>query len=160
MILIAGIALMVSSCNSGSQGNGQGQKYVFPTELPADAPVSEIVINSNDQMKYDQEVLTVSSGSRVQLTLNHTGKISKEAMGHNLVILKQGVDLEDYARRAVNASGSGYIPEGDEAIAYTRMIGGGESTTIRFDAPAAGTYEFVCTFPGHYLAMQGELIVE
>jgi azurin len=40
------------------------------------------------------------------------------------------------------------------------MIGGGESDTITFDAPEAGTYVFLCTFPGHYQVMRGEFIVE
>ena len=30
---------------------------------------------------------------------------------------------------------SEYIPEGDNEIAYTKMLGGGESDTITFDAP-------------------------
>ncbi|MEL7145010.1 MAG: azurin [Bacteroidota bacterium] len=158
MVLV--IMISVSSCGAGSGSTDVAQKYTFPSALPADAPVSEVVINGNDQMRYDKEVLTVKSGSRVKLTLNHAGKISKEAMGHNVVILQKGVDLEAYASAAMKASGSGYIPEGDEAIAYTRMIGGGQSTTIRFDAPAPGTYEFVCTYPGHSLIMKGKFIVE
>ena len=50
-----------------------------------------------------------------------------------------------------------YIPEGDETYAYTKMIGG-ESDTITFDAPEAGTYVFLCTFPGHYQVMRGVIV--
>jgi len=42
---------------------------------------------------------------------------------------------------------------------YTRMLGGGESDTITFDAPEPGTYIFICSFPGHYQLMMGEFIV-
>jgi uncharacterized cupredoxin-like copper-binding protein len=32
--------------------------------------------------------------------------------------------------------------------------------TFTFETPGAGTYEFICTFPGHYLAgMKGNLVV-
>ena len=48
----------------------------------------------------------------------------------------------------------------DKFIAHTKMLGGGESDTIEFDAPAPGTYTFMCTFPGHYALMQGKFIVE
>ena len=44
-------------------------------------------------------------------------------------------------------------------LAYTKMLGGGESDTITFDAPEPGTYIFICSFPGHYQLMMGEFIV-
>jgi azurin len=40
------------------------------------------------------------------------------------------------------------------------MIGGGEQTTITFDAPEKGVYDFICSFPGHVALMQGKFIVE
>ena len=58
------------------------------------------------------------------------------------------------------AKDNGYIPEGDDIIAHTKMIGGGESVEITFDAPAAGTYDYICPFPGHYGIMKGKFIVE
>jgi azurin len=93
------------------------------------------------------------------LTLNHKGKVSKEFMGHNFVLLKKGVNVDEYAKKAVLAKSNDYIPNSDEAIAYTKMLGGGESTTISFLAPEPGTYNYICTFPGHYMMMRGELIV-
>jgi azurin len=39
----------------------------------------------------------------------------------------------------------------DQLIAYTEMIGGGETSTVEFTVPeTAGDYDFICTFPGHY----------
>jgi azurin len=40
------------------------------------------------------------------------------------------------------------------------LIGGGESTTIEFEAPEKGEYTFLCTFPGHFGLMNGKFIVE
>ena len=64
------------------------------------------------------------------------------------------------AKRAVKAKKSDYIPEGNETIAYTKMIGGGENTTISFQAPKPGIYVYICSFPGHYNLMKGEFIVK
>ncbi len=130
-----------------------------PTEQTTSSS-NEVVINSNDQMLFDRSIINVKSGESVTLTLNHTGKIAKEFMGHNFVLLKETTDVDDFARRAMASKDSEYIPEGDETYAYTRMIGGGESDTITFEAPGPGKYIFICTFPGHYQVMRGEFIVE
>jgi len=120
----------------------------------------KIILNSNDLMQFDKKVLSASPGQKVTLTLNHTGRGNKMIMGHNFVLLKSGVDVDLFARKAVQARDTEYIPEGDEMIAYTKLIGGGESVTISFEAPEKGIYNFICTFPAHYQLMSGQLIVK
>ena len=119
-----------------------------------------LVLNSNDQMLFDKSVLKAKAGEEVNLLLNHTGQIGKEFMGHNFVLLQNGVDVDVFAQAAMLAKESEYIPAGDDTIAYTSMIGGGESDQISFTVDEAGTYVFLCTFPGHYQIMRGEFIVE
>ncbi|MFN5664281.1 MAG: plastocyanin/azurin family copper-binding protein [Bacteroidota bacterium] len=34
------------------------------------------------------------------------------------------------------------------------------TVTVEFTAPEPGTYTYICTYPGHWMAMQGTLIVE
>ncbi len=119
-----------------------------------------LILNSNDQMLFDKGLLKGKSGEEINLTLNHTGKISKEFMGHNFVLLKKDVDVDDFAQRAVIAKDNQYIPEGDETIAYTNMLGGGESDSITFTVDEPGSYIYICTFPGHYQIMKGEFIIE
>ena len=48
-----------------------------------------------------------------------------------------------------------------EIIAYTGMAGPDETVTVEFTAPETpGKYDYICTFPGHYLAgMKGVLII-
>ncbi|GHA37716.1 hypothetical protein GCM10007103_19000 [Salinimicrobium marinum] len=123
--------------------------------------VVEVSITGNDQMQFNKNELRVKAGQTVRLTLNHSGQLAENVMGHNVVILKQGTDVTDFGTRAASARDNDYIPaDSDEVIAHTEMIGGGESTTIEFEAPEAGTYTFICSFPGHYVQMQGEFIVE
>ena len=83
-------------------------------------------------------------------------------MGHNFVLLKAGTDLAAFSAKAINAKNTNYVPPSEAAsvIAHTEVVGGGGSTTIEFDAPAKGSYPFICSFPGHYAIMKGQFIVE
>ena len=57
-----------------------------------------------------------------------------------------------------------YIPQSDDVLYYTDIVAPGQSQTIYFQTPATpatpGRYPFLCTFPGHWMVMNGELIVE
>lgn len=120
----------------------------------------KIILSSNDNMLFDKQIIYASSRQKITLTLNHNGKLDKKIMGHNFVLLKAGVDVVDFATRALEARDNEYIPEGDEIIAYTKLIGGGESDTITFDAPTKGSYNYICSFPGHYGIMKGILVIK
>lgn len=123
--------------------------------------VVEVQLTGDDQMKFNLKEIRVKAGQTVKLTLKHVGQLEENVMGHNFVLLKQGTDLAQFAQQAASAKSNDYIPQNtDKVIANTEMIGGGEETTIEFKAPAAGTYDFICSFPGHYIQMQGKFIVE
>ena len=156
------LSLLVLSCN-----NTNSSKEKFTYERTKEEPVivqnnminNNVTLNSNDQMKFDKKIIKVNSNQKVTVTLNHTGRFPAASMGHNFVLVKNDVDINEYALRAAGARNSEYIPEGENEIAYTKMLGGGESDTITFDAPEPGTYTFICSFPGHYQLMMGEFIV-
>ena len=97
----------------------------------------------------------------MKVILKHVGKATVDAMGHNLVILASGTDFNAFANAAIDAQDNNYIPKAMEhtVIAKTAMIGGGETTVMEFVAPPTGTYDFLCSFPGHYLYMRGKLVV-
>ena len=123
--------------------------------------VVEIALAGDDAMKYDKSEIKVKAGQKVKLTLTHTGKMELKIMGHNFVLLKAGTDVAAFATKAIAAADNDYIPAGTDAvIVSTKTVGGGESTTVTFDAPAKGTYDFICSFPGHYAMMKGKFIVE
>lgn len=120
-----------------------------------------IVIESNDQMKFNKSEIVVKSGETITLVLKHTGKLPVQAMGHNLVILQKGTDIPTFARNAMNAKTTNYVPvNSPQVIASTKVIGGGQTTSITFKVPAKGIYDFICSFPGHFSMMKGKFIVE
>jgi azurin len=47
----------------------------------------------------------------------------------------------------------------DDIIAHTPMSAPGETVTVEFTAPAEGDYPYICTYPGHYMTMQGTMHV-
>lgn len=121
----------------------------------------DVVVNSDDAMKFDVSEIKVKAGEEIKLTLNHTGKLAKDVMGHNFVVLATGTDVQAFANAAIQAKANDYIPEGDDRVlAHTKVIGGGESDTITFTLKEKGTYEFICSFPGHSFMMKGVIIVE
>lgn len=120
-----------------------------------------IIINSDDfSMKFDKKEIIAYSGQKITVTLNHTGKLDKLVMGHNFVLLKNGVNTNEFGIKASSEKENEYISDRDQVIAHTKLIGGGESDTITFDAPEKGTYDFICSFPGHYMSMKGKLIIK
>ena len=154
---------MIISCNNTGKTN---EKFQYErvkednTSIPANNMVSNnVILNSNDQMKFDKKIIKVNSGQEVTLTLNHTGRFPVTSMGHNFVLIKKDVDINQYALKAAGARNNDYIPDGGNEIVHTKMLGGGESDTITFNPPEPGVYTFICTFPGHYMLMMGEFHV-
>ncbi|UUM32393.1 azurin [Vibrio japonicus] len=121
----------------------------------------EVSIDANDMMQFSAQSLSVPATCKeVTLTLNHTGKLAAQSMGHNVVITDtaniQAVGTEGMSAGADNH----YVKPGDERVyAHTDVVGGGESTTITFSTEkmtAGGDYSFFCSFPGHWAVMKGK----
>lgn len=162
LLTIAVCAFVFASCNNQSTPeNIPGTNSGAVTPFERSTPEGTFEINAGDDMKYDTKEIKVKEGQAMTVILHHTGKASKEAMGHNFVLLKEGVNMEEFDAKAMQDKDNDYIPKGtDEVIAHTKLLGGGESDTIEFPAPPKGTYNFLCTFPGHGGVMNGKLIVE
>ncbi|MFQ3180682.1 MAG: azurin [Polaribacter sp.] len=123
--------------------------------------VANISMITNDRMKFNLKKITVKAGQKIRLTLSHVGQLNKRIMGHNVVFLNKGTKLSTFASKASAAKDNDFIPEETTAVlAHTKMLGGGETTTIEFIAPEPGVYDYICSFPAHYAMMRGKLIVQ
>ncbi len=146
-----------SSTSSTTTGDQTGTTEMSQSDVPASV---SLTIEGNDQMRYSLDRLEAFEGQNVTLTLSHVGKLEKQAMGHNWVLLKPSTDMTNFANAAIAATDNDYLPAdmADGIIAHTSMIGGGESTKVEFVAPAPGVYNFLCTFPGHSALMKGVFV--
>jgi azurin len=128
--------------------------------LYAHADPCKLEISGNDQMQYDRHDLWVNDAcTEVTLTLHHSGKLPKEAMGHNWVLVK-GADLEAVANAGMGAGlQNNYVAPADKRVlAHTKVVGGGETTSVTFPTSTlkkGGDYKYLCTFPGHHATMRG-----
>jgi azurin len=114
--------------------------------------VSTITIVGDDRMRFSPTEFTVRRGATVTLVLKNVGTMPKESMGHNLVILTPGTDPHGFAAAALNHAATAYVPPEFQhrVVAATPVIGPGEEAELVFQVPGiAGTYPFVCSFPGH-----------
>ena len=157
-------AFILMSCGNSNESKEEKETFKInkteEVEEVADG-VSRIILTGNDQMRFNLEEIKVNAGDKVELILKHVGKLGVQVMGHNFVLLNPGVNINEFASAAVEAKDNDYIPENtNKVIVHTKMIGGGEQTSITFDAPEKGTYVFICSFPGHVALMQGKFIVE
>ena len=122
-------------------------------------------IEGNDMMKFNVAELKVAADcTEVELTLKHVGKLPAASMGHNWVLTKTA-DVVAVANAGIGAGPvKNYVPDGDKRIiAHTKVVGGGESTSVKFPTSKltkGGDYSFFCSFPGHYSMMRGKLIFQ
>jgi azurin len=122
----------------------------------------EVTIKGSDQMQFDVKAIEAAAGDTIKLTFENAGKMPKQVMGHNVVVLKKGTDVAAFATAAMQAAATEYFPEAkkDSVIAHTKLLGPGEKDTVSFTVAEAGEYTYICTFPGHYVLMKGTLTVK
>ena len=122
----------------------------------------EVDIEGNDAMQFNKNSITVpASCKQFTVKLKHTGKLPKAAMGHNWVLSKTA-DVQGVATDGIPAGlDKQYVKAGDaRVIAHTKVVGGGESDSVKFDTSklkAGDAYTFFCSFPGHSSIMKGTL---
>jgi azurin len=139
----------------------EGPSY-DPTKIDPNAPVVEITINTEGNtmtdMKYDQKEIHVKAGSTVKIKLvNHA---TDAAMVHNFVVIEKG-SADKVGPEGIKAGpDKGYVPAMKEVFVSTGLTGPGKTTEITFPAPPKDSYDFICTYPGHYKMMNGVFIVD
>lgn len=127
--------------------------------------VKEIVLKPDaaNPLAYDTKTFTVKAGEKIKVTLENKGAIPQP---HNLLLVKPG-SLQKVGALAngmltdPQAMTKDYIPESEDILHHTKLIQPGQSGSIEFTVPdEAGDYPYLCTFPGHWMIMQGTMKVE
>ncbi len=122
-------------------------------------PRQTVDLAADDLLRFDKALIHVKKGTEVTLVLKNSGRLSR--LRHNFVLLKPGTDLERFGNAAMNAKGEG-IPSAmkDAVVAFTGFAEAGQSVRTTFLAAESGTYEYLCSFPGHASVFHGKLVVE
>jgi plastocyanin len=129
------------------------------TAAPAAAPPQVLAVGTErTAWFFNPAAVEATAGDPIALTFTNNASAGR----HNLVLVAGGEDIA----AAVNTAGAelteaGYIPAHSGIIAHTSgLLKAGQSETLTFDAPVAGTYIFLCTVPGHFdTGMRGTLVV-
>ena len=129
----------------------------------ADIPVLEVTIKPDNAnpLAYDTKSFTAKAGQKVKLTFENNHPTLPQP--HNFVLGKLGVDkgkMLGLAMAAMTLVDKGYIPESADILANTKLLQPGQTETIEFVLPAAGEYNYICTFPGHGAIMNGTITVQ
>ena len=118
-----------------------------------------------ERMRYTVTQFAALTGQPVKLVFTNP-----DATDHNLVIVQPGALAEvgmaanEMAKDPKNAN-SNFIPREKRRLILeaSPMIGPTRKSQVhvlRFNAPKEpGIYPFVCTFPGHWVIMKGDMIV-
>lgn len=155
---------------SGAPAVDQTKPAPPPPKPAADKPAAAkpgaarvVEITASDDMKYSVTDIAAKPGETLRIKLVSKGTLPKVAMAHNVVVLKAGAKQIDFVNAAATARATDFIPPDmkDQVMAASGLAGPGETVEATVKIPAAGSYPFVCTFPGHFAAgMRGTIVAK
>jgi azurin len=154
VVVLMGVALLLAACgggggggNTGGSSAGGGGAATFNLTAPGES------------LAFEPTTLTASAGQEVTISFANGSAVQQ----HNFVLVNGG----EAVAAPIAADGITAGPDGDylpadrtNIIAATDLADPGQTVTVTFTAPAAGTYLYICTVPGHYPLMQGTLTVQ
>jgi putative heme-binding domain-containing protein len=120
-----------------------------------------IRIEAGPNLSFSPRMAQVRPGEPLSITFRNP-----DAVPHNWVLVKSGTleRVGDLANKLVadpDAVWRQYVPKTDDVLAYTDIVAPKQEFTVFLHAPQhPGNYPFLCTFPGHWMVMNGQLIVE
>jgi len=120
--------------------------------------IRTINIKGMDNMKFDVTLIEAEPGETINIVFETVSDMPPQAMAHNIAILDLGTETDAFAEASMSARDNDFIaPDYEDQVLFnTPMLGGGESVEMEFTVPETkGDYDFICTFPGHYMAGMG-----
>ena len=155
-------AFLAKAAKTSQLNAGKSARNASEANFDKQKGLLEITINCvPERMIYDKDEFRVRPGQPVKLILSNP-----DVTMHNLVIARPG-SLEKVGvagnEMAKDPQGlkKNYIPALSEVLWSTPQLKQNTSYVIRFKAPKTpGTYPYLCTFPGHWVIMKGNMIVK
>lgn len=114
-----------------------------------------------ERLLYDVREFKVKANSPVKVIFENP-----DVTPHNWILVLPGAADEvgmagNEMAKTPDGMQKGFVPNSPKILQRTGLIAQGEREVLRFMAPAnPGRYPYICTFPGHWLVMKGEMLVE
>ncbi len=121
----------------------------------------EVKIAAGQNLTYDVREFHAKAGEAIKLVFNNP-----DVVPHNWVLIQPGKlqEIGTEANKLVadpEALIRHYVPLSSDVICYSDIVDGKQEATIEFRVPSKpGRYPYLCTFPGHWMVMNGTMIVE
>jgi azurin/(2Fe-2S) ferredoxin len=121
----------------------------------------EIVVDAALGLQYVQKQLTAKAGEKLTLIFKNP-----DVVPHNWLLARPGTlqKLGDQVNLMITdpkGLAKHYVPDSQNVLVYTDMVNPKGEFSIHFEAPEEkGEYPYLCTFPGHWMVMNGVMKVE
>jgi azurin len=153
--------MVLGACgDSGEKKKSEDGKAPVPVVVEKEEiEVTVLAVgNTMMEMMYDPKEIRVPANSKIKIQLINKG--TDGAMLHNIVFIPYGI-AKEVAEAGIARAETNYVdPNDNRVIAASKVANPGETVKFEFDSPPPGTYQYICTYPGHWQQMQGKLIVE
>ncbi len=125
------------------------------------AGARKLTLEAGKNLSYSTRELRAKAGEAIALTL-----VNPDVVPTNWALIQPGtLSVVGAEANKLVADPEGmvrqYVPQTSDVICYTDVVDPLDQATIYFKAPTTpGRYPYLCTFPGHWMVMNGEFVVE
>lgn len=151
----------IAKTNHAAQIGLEAPKPAKPNPWAKGEPGREIVIEAALGLQFVQKQLSAKAGEKITIRFKNP-----DVVPHNWLLAKPG-SLQKLGEKVnlmitdPQGLAKHYVPESDDVIAYTDMTNPKAEFVIHLTAPEdKGDYPYLCTFPGHWMVMNGVLKVQ
>ncbi|MCE7069203.1 ThuA domain-containing protein [Dyadobacter sp. CY327] len=137
------------------------ESYGIKEDVAVDPNVQVVQIKAiREEMKFSLTEFTAIAGKTIELVFENP-----DAMQHNVVVGKpKSTEIigaaADKMITAKDGAEKNYVPNIPQVLAATPLVNPGQTFRLKFVVPdVVGDYPYVCTFPGHWRLMKGNMKV-
>ncbi|MCF2495268.1 PVC-type heme-binding CxxCH protein [Dyadobacter chenhuakuii] len=137
------------------------ESYGIKEDVAVDPNVQVVQIKAiREEMKFSLTEFTAVAGKTIELVFENP-----DAMQHNVVVGKpKSTEIigaaADKMITAKDGAEKNYVPNIPQVLAATPLVNPGQTFRLKFVVPdVVGDYPYVCTFPGHWRLMKGNMKV-
>lgn len=151
----------IAKTTHAAQTGLKAPEPIRPNPWAGGAPGREIVIEAALGLQFIQKKISVKAGERVTIRFENP-----DVVPHNWLLARPG-SLQTLGEQCnlmitdPQGLAKHYVPESADVLAYTDMTNPQGKSIIHLTAPnEPGQYPYLCTFPGHWMVMNGVMQVE